>query len=146
MRFWPFLGESEQTWVQLMPNVTRMTAPKYDYYVRSRQTGEFRGRGTTWILCIGPSWYNETKYVGYQMQIALEKLEDRGRAGKYKFAYVESRFDELLKNTFDNRQNPSLWVIDGENGTMHHWDDHEFPNNVTIMAWLEDRTYLNASF
>lgn len=80
------------------------------------------------------------------MQIALEKLEDRGRAGKYKFAYVESRFDELLKNTFDNRQNPSLWVIDGENGTMHHWDDHNFPNNVTIMSWLEDRTYLNASF
>jgi len=86
-----------------MPNVTRMSAPKYDYYVKSSHSGEFRGRGTTWVLCIGPSWYNETKYVGYQMQIALEKLEDRGRAGKYKFAYVESRFDELLKNTFDNR-------------------------------------------
>jgi len=37
------------------------------------------------------------------MQVALEKLDDRGRAGKYKFAYVEGRYDELLKNTFDNR-------------------------------------------
>ena len=91
------------TWDQLMPNVTRMTAPKYDYYVKSQGNGEFRGRGTTWLLCIGPTWYNETKYVGYQMQVALEKLEDRGKASKYKFAHVEGRFDELLKNTFDNR-------------------------------------------
>lgn len=37
------------------------------------------------------------------MQVALEKLEDRGKASKYKFAHVEGRFDELLKNTFDNR-------------------------------------------
>ena len=80
------------------------------------------------------------------MQIAFEKLEDRGRAGKYKFVYVEGRFDELLKNTFDNRQNPSLWVIDGENATAHHWDWKDYPNNVTIMNWLEERTYLNASF
>jgi hypothetical protein len=101
--FWPFLREATVTWEQLMRNVTRMSAPKYDYYVRSHQTGEFRGRGTTWLLCIGPSWYNTTKYVGYQMQVALEKLDDRGKASKYKFAYVESRFDELLVNTFDNR-------------------------------------------
>lgn len=80
------------------------------------------------------------------MQVALEKLEDRGKAGKYKFAHVEGRFDELLKNTFDNRQNPSLWVIDGENGTAHHWDRSEFPNNMTIISMLEERTYLNASF
>lgn len=37
------------------------------------------------------------------MQVALEKLEDRGKAGKYKFAYVEGRFDEYLKLSFDNR-------------------------------------------
>jgi hypothetical protein len=37
------------------------------------------------------------------MQVALEKLEDRGKAGKYKFAYIEGRFDELLKLSFDNR-------------------------------------------
>jgi hypothetical protein len=123
-----------------------MSAPKYDYYVRSHQTGDFRGRGTTWLLCIGPSWYNATKYVGYQMQVALEKLDDRGKASKYKFGYVESRFDELLANTFDNRQTPSLWLIDGENGTAHHWDSGEFPTNMTIISWLEDRTYLNASF
>lgn len=80
------------------------------------------------------------------MQVALEKLHDRGKAGKYKFAYIESRFDELLKNSFDNRQTPSLWVIDAENATAHHWDNSEFPNNMTIIEWLEKRDYLNSSF
>ena len=37
------------------------------------------------------------------MQVAFEKLEDRGKAQKYRFCYIEGRFDELLKNTFDNR-------------------------------------------
>ena len=80
-----------------------MSAPKYDYYVRNRQTGEFKGKGTTWVLCIGASQYDEVKYVGFQMQTAHEKLEEKGSAGKYKFAYIEGRFDEMLKNTFDNR-------------------------------------------
>ena len=34
--FWPFLRKGISTFDNLMPNVTRMTAPKYDYYVNSR--------------------------------------------------------------------------------------------------------------
>jgi hypothetical protein len=63
--YWPFLRKGISTFDSLMPNITRMTAQKYDYYVNSHVSRQFRGRGTTWVLCIGPSWYNETIYVGY---------------------------------------------------------------------------------
>jgi len=59
------MGEALAYWDELIPNVTRMSGPKYDYYIKNRETGEFRGAGTTWVLCIGPSWYNSTKYVGF---------------------------------------------------------------------------------
>ena len=52
----------------------------------------------------------------------------------------------MLKETFDNRFNPSLWVIDGDNGFAHHWDRSEFPNNRTILTWLEEKEYLNSTF
>lgn len=64
MDYWPFLKDANAYWVQLMPNVTRLTAPMYQYYIRA-PNGEFRGQGTTWVLVIGPTWYNQTKYVGY---------------------------------------------------------------------------------
>jgi len=80
-----------------------MSGPMYDYYVVDPWFGEFRGKGTTWVLVIGPTWYNETRYVGAEMQEALMKLEDKGKASKIKMYYIESRYDELLKETFDNR-------------------------------------------
>lgn len=48
----------------MMPNVTRMSGPFYDYYVRDPYFG-FIGKGTTWVMLIGPTWYNETRYFGY---------------------------------------------------------------------------------
>jgi hypothetical protein len=75
-----------------------------------------------------------------------EKLMDKGKASPFKMFYVEGRYDEVLVETFDNRQNPSLWVIDGENGNAYHWDKGEYPNNITLMDWVEGREYLNSTF
>jgi len=36
----------------------------YSYYIVDPWFGEFKGKGTTWVLIIGPTWYNETRYVG----------------------------------------------------------------------------------
>ena len=129
-----------------MRNVTKMTGPMYDYYVVDPYFGEYKGKGTTWVFLIGPTWYNETRYVGHQMQEALDKLEDKGKAGGIRMYYIESRFDELLKETFDNRQHPSLWIIDPDDGWAHHWDKSEFPNNKTIIDWIENKTYKNSTF
>lgn len=101
--FWPFLRKEKKYWNRMMPNITRMSGPFYDYYVVDPYFGEFTGKGTTWVMLIGPIWYNETRYYGYQMQEALMKLEDKGKAKGYKMYYVESRYDELLTETFDNR-------------------------------------------
>lgn len=48
-----------------MRNVTKMTGPMYDYYVVDPYFGEYKGKGTTWVFLIGPTWYNETRYVGH---------------------------------------------------------------------------------
>jgi len=72
--FWPFLKKEKKFWRAYMQNVTRMSGPMYDYYVVDPWFGEFKGKGTTWVLIIGPTWYNETRYVGAEMQEALMKL------------------------------------------------------------------------
>ena len=126
--------------------MTRMGGSMYSYYVVDPIFGEFIGKGTTWVLLIGPTWYNETRYVGVQLQETYEKLMDKGKAQPYKLFYVEGRYDELLVETFDNRHLPSVWVIDGGNGWAHHWDRSEFPNNVTLLKYLEEKEYLNSTF
>lgn len=72
------------------------------------------------------------------------QLAESEKSEKYKFAYIEGRFDELLKNSFDNKASFALWVIDGENGTAHHWEKLGYPNNQTIIDWLENKEYLNS--
>ena len=53
---WPFLKQDVTYWRHYMPNVTRLTSPFYDYYVVDPFYGNFKGKGTTFVLIIGNCW------------------------------------------------------------------------------------------
>lgn len=62
--FWPFLKKNKRYWNHMCINITRLSQSMYSYYIVDPWFGEFKGKGTTWVLIIGPTWYNETRYVG----------------------------------------------------------------------------------
>lgn len=131
---------------EMCPNITQMSAERYDYYVNNAHGG-FVGKGTTWVLLIGSTHKNETTYLSSILQFFHNRVFNE--SGSYnisenelRFAVIEPRYDEPLSEGFDLRRWPSLYVIDPDSGMTYAWDSYNWANNETIEDWVLNKKYL----
>lgn len=132
-----------------VPNVTELSAEKYDYFIGGGKAG-YKHKGHSHVIVMGSLHRNETMWVGHQMQIAIDNftLFDKETNGNrtLHFNWIEPRYDEPLALGFNIRFWPSVYFIDDEtNGTVYQWDSWEYLNNETFASWILNKEYLNSS-
>jgi hypothetical protein len=81
-------------------NVTLMSLEKYEFYIRNWKESTIDPNTTT-VVVMGRIHTNETMWVAWKIQEAIDKYKLDDYYPFLRFALVDNRFDENLVEAFD---------------------------------------------